>query len=38
VTTSAIALGTTVVNRIAITLVEAALLLFGALAGAFKKP
>jgi hypothetical protein len=27
-----------VLNRVAITLVEAALLLFGALAGAFKKP
>ena len=38
VTTGPIALGATVLNRIAITLVEAALLLFGALAGAFKKP
>jgi uncharacterized membrane protein YbhN (UPF0104 family) len=38
VTTGPIALGATVLNRVAITLVEAALLLFGALAGAFKKP
>jgi glycosyltransferase 2 family protein len=38
VTTSGIALGATVLNRIAITVVEAALLLAGALAGAFKKP
>jgi uncharacterized membrane protein YbhN (UPF0104 family) len=38
VTTNGVALGATVLNRIAITLVEAALLLFGALAGAFKKP
>jgi glycosyltransferase 2 family protein len=38
VTTSSIALGATVLNRLAITLVEAALLLGGALAGAFKKP
>jgi len=38
VTTSGVALGATVLNRIAITLVEAALLLLGALAGAFKKP
>ena len=38
VTTSPIALGATVLNRLAITLVEAALLLAGALAGAFKKP
>jgi glycosyltransferase 2 family protein len=37
VTTSPIALGATVLNRLAITLVEAALLLAGALAGAFKK-
>ena len=37
VTTSPIALGATVLNRLAITLVEAALLLFGALVGAFKK-
>ena len=38
VTTSGVALGATVLNRIAITLVEAGLLLAGALAGAFKKP
>jgi uncharacterized membrane protein YbhN (UPF0104 family) len=38
VTTNGVALGATVLNRIAITLVEAALLLVGALAGAFKKP
>ena len=38
VTTSGVALGATVLNRIAITLVEAGLLLLGALAGAFKKP
>jgi uncharacterized membrane protein YbhN (UPF0104 family) len=38
VTTKGVALGATVLNRVAITLVEAALLLFGALAGAFKKP
>jgi uncharacterized membrane protein YbhN (UPF0104 family) len=38
VTTSGVALGATVLNRIAITLVEAGLLLVGALAGAFKKP
>jgi glycosyltransferase 2 family protein len=38
VTTPAIALGATVLNRLAITLVEAALLLGGALVGAFKKP
>jgi glycosyltransferase 2 family protein len=38
VTTSGVALGATVLNRIAITVVEAALLLAGALAGAFKKP
>jgi glycosyltransferase 2 family protein len=38
VTTSGVALGATVLNRIAITLVEAGLLLMGALAGAFKKP
>lgn len=38
VTTSGVALGATVLNRIAITLVEAALLLGGALTGAFKKP
>jgi hypothetical protein len=37
VTTSGVALGATVLNRIAITLVEAALLLGGAVAGAFKK-
>jgi glycosyltransferase 2 family protein len=37
VTTSPIALGATVLNRVAITLVEAALLLGGAVAGAFKK-
>ena len=37
VTTSGVALGATVVNRVAITLVEAGLLLVGALAGAFKK-
>jgi uncharacterized membrane protein YbhN (UPF0104 family) len=37
VTTKGVALGATVLNRIAITLVEAALLLVGALAGAFKK-
>jgi glycosyltransferase 2 family protein len=38
VTTNGVALGATVLNRIAITLVEAGLLLIGALAGAFKKP
>jgi len=38
VTTSGVALGATVLNRIAITLVEAGLLLLGAVAGAFKKP
>jgi glycosyltransferase 2 family protein len=38
VTTSGVALGATVLNRIAITVVEAALLFAGALAGAFKKP
>jgi uncharacterized membrane protein YbhN (UPF0104 family) len=38
VTTSGIALGATVLNRIAITLVEAGLLLVGALAGGFRKP
>jgi glycosyltransferase 2 family protein len=38
VTTSGVALGATVLNRIAITLVEAGLLLMGAIAGAFKKP
>lgn len=38
VTTSGVALGATVLNRLAITLVEAGLLLGGALAGAFKKP
>jgi uncharacterized membrane protein YbhN (UPF0104 family) len=38
VTTNAVALGATVLNRVAITLVEAALLLAGALVGAFKKP
>lgn len=38
VTTNGVALGATVLNRIAITLVEAALLLAGGLAGAFKKP
>jgi hypothetical protein len=38
VTTSGVALGATVLNRVAITLVEAGLLLMGALAGAFKKP
>jgi glycosyltransferase 2 family protein len=37
VTTSPIALGATVLNRVAITLVEAALLLGGAVAGGFKK-
>jgi glycosyltransferase 2 family protein len=37
VTTSGVALGATVLNRIAITLVEAGLLLVGAIAGAFKK-
>lgn len=37
VTTSPIALGATVLNRVAITLVEAALLLGGAVVGAFKK-
>jgi glycosyltransferase 2 family protein len=38
VTTKGVALGATVLNRVAITVVEAALVLFGALAGAFKKP
>ena len=38
VTTSGVALGATVLNRIAITLVEAALLLAGGLATAVKKP
>ncbi len=38
VTTNGVALGATVLNRIAITLVEAALFLAGVLAGAFKKP
>ncbi len=38
VTTNGVALGATVLNRLAITLVEAGLLLAGALAGAFKKP
>jgi glycosyltransferase 2 family protein len=37
VTTKGVALGATVLNRVAITLVEAALLLVGALAGAFRK-
>ena len=37
VTTSGVALGATVLNRLAITLVEAGLLLFGASVGAFKK-
>jgi glycosyltransferase 2 family protein len=38
VTTGGVALAATVVNRVAITLVEAGLLLGGGLAGAFKKP
>jgi glycosyltransferase 2 family protein len=38
VTTGGIALAATVINRLAITLVEAGLLLGGGLAGAFKKP
>jgi glycosyltransferase 2 family protein len=38
VTTSGVALGATVLNRVAITVVEAALLGAGALAGAFRKP
>ncbi len=38
VTTGGVALAATVVNRVAITLVEAGLLLGGGLSGAFKKP
>ena len=38
VTTGGVALAATVVNRVAITVVEAGLLLGGALAGAFRKP
>jgi uncharacterized membrane protein YbhN (UPF0104 family) len=38
VTTGGVALAATVVNRVAITLVEAGLLLGGGLTGAFKKP